>query len=357
MKTLVAAASAGVVAPRTFAVHQKFKRFGAIESRHFDVVRISESVLAVRGKPDTGIPTNSSIIVGENGVVVVDAHLRPSLDREVIGIVKQITDRPIRYLINTHWHQDHTLGNQAFEAATIIGHETTKTQLTERVGPNLQLQREVLPDHLVQAREALAQMKAEGGDPEQIEKLRLQIELDEEYLQELSSIRVSLPTRVFKESYKLDISTQPVELLHPGLGHTRGDIIVYLPEERMMVFGDLVTAGQPFMRKNDAVPSQWAPTLRKIAELKWDKGVIGHGWVEDPRARLNIMASFLDALVLEVRRAFDSKVAPPEVVRTVLPSLMEFAPHFPYFEQAVFENITRAWEELQPERDDPAYVV
>ena len=321
---------------------QRFKRFGRIESRHYDIVRVSESVFAVRGKNDSGIPTNSSIIVGDNGVAVVDSHQRPSLDREVIGIVRQITDRPIRYLINTHWHQDHTLGNQVFEEfAVIVGHETTKAELINRVAPNIELQRQVLPEQQRQAREELSMVT----DAEQRRRLALQIELDEEYIEELSSIHVTPPGRVFKESYKLDISRQPIELLHFGLGHTHGDVIVHLPQEGTIILGDLLTAGQPFMRKNDAVPSKWGPTLRRIAKLPWDKAVIGHGWTDNPRDRLSVVADYLETLVAEVSRVADLPAA--EVPAAVLPRLRPFAQHFPYFDQAVFDNIERTWEEIR----------
>lgn len=350
IRSLLAAASATTLAPREFAARQKFRKFNKLETVHFDVVRVSESVFAVRGKLDTGIPTNSSIIVGEGGVAVVDAHLRPSLDLEMIGIVKQITDQPIQYLINTHWHQDHTLGNQAFEGKvrTIVAHENTRAELLSRVVPNIDLQRQVLPDQLTQARQTLDTRRKSGAAQDELKQLALEIDLDEEYLEELRDLRIVAPTRVFKDTYRLDISDQPIELRHMGLGHTKGDIIVYLPSEKTIVLGDLVTNGQPFMRRRDAVPSQWAPTLRKIAELPWEKGVIGHGWVENARDRLEIEAKFLEALVLRVTQAIAASVPGPEVPKTVLPSLMEFAPHFPYFEQAVIENIARTYEEFRP---------
>lgn len=347
VRTLLAAVSAGTLAPRAFAARQRFKKFGKIESEHFDVVRMSESVFAVRGKPNTGIPTNSSIIVGEGGVAVVDTHLRPSLDLEMIGIVKRITDQPIQYLINTHWHQDHTLGNQAFEgkATTIIAHENTRNDLLDRVVSNVELQRQVLPEQLSQAREVLRAQKMSG---EELKQLALEIELDEGFLKELKDLHIVPPSRVFKDSYRLDIADQPIELRHLGFGHTHGDIVIHLPQEKTIVLGDLVTNGQPFMRRRDAVPSQWGPTLRKIAALSWDNGIIGHGWVESARDRLEIEARFLEVLVLRVTEAIAAAVPGPDVPKAVLPLLMEFAPQFPYFEQAVIENIERTSEELRP---------
>lgn len=349
-RTVLAAASALALTPRGFAARQRFKKFGAIESKNFDVVRVSESVFAVRGKPNTGIPTNSSIIVGDAGVAVVDTHLRPSLDIEMIGIVKQITEHPIQYLINTHWHQDHTLGNQAFEGKvpTIIAHENTRRELLSRVVPNVEMQRQILPEQLTQAREALeARKKAGETSAEDLKQLALEIDLDEQFLDELNQLQIVPPSRVFQETYRLDIADQLIELRYMGFGHTHGDIIVHLPEEKTIVLGDLVTNGQPFMRRHDAVPSKWGPTLRKIEQLSWERGVIGHGWVESARDRLQIEARYLEALVLRVTQAIAAGVPAAEITKAVLPSLIEFAPHFPYFQQAVIENIERTYEELR----------
>ncbi len=350
-RTLLAGAS--ILPSQSFGARPRFKKPENIESKHFEVVRLSESVFSVSGKPDTGIPSNSAIIVGDRAVAVVDTHLLPSLDVEVIGIVRQITDLPIEYLVNSHWHQDHTLGNQAFagRVKAIVGHANTRLALLNRVVSNVELQRQLLPEQIAHARESLDLAK-QGGTlkSEDLRRLTRQVELDEEFLKELNQIRVVPPNITFEQTHILDIGSQPVELRHMGLGHTQGDIVVHLPREKTIVLGDLVTSGQPFMRRQDAVPSQWAPTLRRIAGLAWDQGVIGHGRVSNVRERLEIEAQYLEALVLRVRQAVDAGVPAGEVEKAVLPGLMEFAPHFPYFEQAAGENILRTYEELHPNR-------
>ena len=346
LKTLGWSASALLLSPRVAHPSQRFKTPALPESEHFDVVRVSESVFAVRGKPLSGIPTNTAVIVGDEALAVVDTHQRPSFDEEVIRIVGQISDLPIRYLINTHWHQDHTLGNQAFEGrAKIVGHINTLRELRKRVVPNLELQREVLPDQLEQARLVLAEGRAQGNRrSEQLDQLALQIELDSAYLLELQAVRVVPPDEVFENSYSLDISRQPIELLHVGHGHTQGDIVIFLPEEGTLVFGDLLTPGQPFMRPRDAVPSAWGPTLAKLRDMEWEHAVPGHGWIDDPRARVDILVSYLGDLTERVRAAVAAAVPIEEITQVV--RLDEYEPYFPYFSYSVGENIRRAYEEL-----------
>lgn len=327
------------------------------DTRHFEVVRVSQSVFAVRGKADTGIPTNSAIIVGDTGVAIVDAHQRPSLDAEMIGIVQRITDRPIRYLVNTHWHQDHTLGNLAFDGrATIIAHENTRADLLARVVPNLEYQRKVLPNELLQGKTVLEERKQAGASQGELQRRTLQIQLEEEYIAELERLRVVPPAIVFKDRYVLDIAKQPIELRHFGFGHTHGDIVVYLPEEKTIVLGDLVTAGQPFMRPKDAVPSHWAETLQKISSLGWNTGILGHGWTESARERLDVASNYLHTLVMVVRDAVSGGATIDDIVQIVEPKLSDFASHFPYFRESVGENILRTYEDIAGHEnlaDDP----
>jgi cyclase len=345
LKTMGLSAPAMLVTPHLARSKERFKTSALPETEHFDVRRVGESVFAVRGKPDSGIPTNTAVIVGDRAVAVVDTHQRPSFDEEVIRIVGEITDLPIRYLINTHWHQDHTLGNQAYEGrSTIVGHVNTGKDLLGRVVDNLSLQREVLPGQLDRAIRTLADRRGQGVGQDELSQLAVQIELDSEYLEELGQIRVVAPTELFDVSYSLDISDQPIELRYFGPGHTHGDIVIFLPEERTLISGDLLTPGQPFMRPRDAVPSEWGPTLAKIGDLPWEHVVPGHGWIDEPRDRVGILVSYLGDLTERVRRAVGAGVAAEEIIQAV--NLEEYEPYFPYFSFSVGENIRRAYEEL-----------
>ncbi len=345
LKNVGLSASALLVSPRLAGSRERFKIPVRPESDYFDVRRVGESVFAIRGKPGSGIPTNTAVIVGTDAVAVVDTHQRPSFDEEVIRIVGEITDLPIRYLINTHWHQDHTLGNQVYEGrATIVGHVNTGKDLLGRVVDNLKLQREVLPGQLDQAARTLVERRRQGVGQNALDQLALQIELDSEYLEELHGIRVVPPTESFESSYSLDISDQPIELRYFGPGHTHGDIVIFLPEEKTLIFGDLLTPGQPFMRPRDAVPSAWGPTLAKIGDLPWENVVPGHGWIDEPRDRAEILVSYLGDLTERVSQAVGAGVSADEITQVV--KLDEYEPYFPYFSFSVGENIRRAYEEL-----------
>lgn len=348
LKTIGWSVSALALKPTDGYCSERSRTTKISSSEHFDVLPVSESVYAIRGKPLSGIAANTAVIVGDTGVAVVDTHQRPSYEAEVIHIIRQITSLPIQYLVNTHWHQDHTLGNQAYEGrAKIVAHANTSKDMRLRVEPNLKLQLAILPSHLRQAQNLLREAHVQGkADDPEFEQLAQQVALDSAYLGELQNIHVVPPDEVFHQTYDLDLGRQPIQLLHVGAGHTRGDIVVFLPEEGTLIFGDLLTAGQPFMRPRDAVPSEWGPTLMKLKGLNWDNAVPGHGWVDQPRDRIEIFISYLNDLTEQVRAAILAEVSSEEITRAV--SLDKYAPYFPYFKHSINENIRRTFESLAP---------
>src|ERR1700677_5028566 len=114
------------------------------DSSHFTITQVVPGVYAVLGK--NGPNNNAAFIVNDSDVVVIDSHTRPSWAREVIGEIKKVTDKPVRYVINTHWHEDHVQGNQAYveafgPAVTVIQQDLTREEMLAN-----------LPSGLVQAR-------------------------------------------------------------------------------------------------------------------------------------------------------------------------------------------------------------
>jgi glyoxylase-like metal-dependent hydrolase (beta-lactamase superfamily II) len=94
--------------------------------------------------------------------------------------------------------------------------------------------------------------------------------------------------------------SREIQLLYFGRGHTRGDVVVYLPKEKLVVMGDLLTAGIPFAR--DGYPSEWADTLAQVARLDIQKVIPGHGGVKDGKKVFDDRVGFLRDLVAQVKR-------------------------------------------------------
>src|SRR5216684_5274925 len=85
---------------------------GTAQAQSFDIVKVADGVYAAIGKQ--GVYSNGAFIINKDDVLVVDTHLRPSWARDLIAEIKKVTDKPVRYVVDTHWHPDHVQGNQSY---------------------------------------------------------------------------------------------------------------------------------------------------------------------------------------------------------------------------------------------------
>jgi glyoxylase-like metal-dependent hydrolase (beta-lactamase superfamily II) len=279
----------------------------------FDIIRVADGVYAAIGKNTAPmlIGSNAAIIVNEDDVVVVDSHYTPSAARALLAEIKQLTDKPVRYIVNTHWHNDHTQGNQAYlnvfpGGAEFISSHLTREDIEKKAIPYIQQSLESVPQSIAQAEEQLAAGLGPDGQPltdEEKAQRRAQLHRQKAYLEELRSLEITLPTLTFERSLVLHKDARPIHIFFFHGGHTRGDVVVYLPKEKILVAGDLVTAGLPFPR--DSYPNEWAKSLNAIAGLDFDQLIPGHGPVQKGNNHVKRLAQLLDSIVQQVRSAVD----------------------------------------------------
>jgi cyclase len=324
-------------------------------SEYFEIVKVADGVYAAIGKP--GIFSNAAIIVTERGVVVVDTHLRPSWARDLIGEIAKLTDKPVRYVVNTHWHFDHVQGNMAYQAAfpqgtEFISHHDTREDIIGKAIPNVRQNLETLPNTIAQLKSRLARgTNADGSAMTDSAKQALQRQIvnQESYLEELKTLEITIPNLTFAKSLSLFSDDRHVQLLDFGEGHTRGDIFVYLPKEKVLVTGDMLVGGLPFMR--DAVPLAWASTLEAVGKLEVDYIIPGHGEVQKGKDRLHLVVRYLKDLYAAVRVQVDKNVPVEEAVKAVGDQLApEYEQHFPNFRSGLggpLGNVTKTYEAMR----------
>jgi glyoxylase-like metal-dependent hydrolase (beta-lactamase superfamily II) len=201
--------------------------------------RLSEHAYAftAEGDPNTGI------VIGDDAVMVIDAQATPRMAEQVIERIRTVTDKPIKYVVLTHYHAVRVLGASGYSPEHIICSEATREMIVERGAQDYKSELQRFP-RLFQAAETIPGL--------------------------------TWPTITFTDRMTLWLGKLQVDIIHAGRGHTKGDTIVWLPEERTLFSGDLVEYGAtPYC--GDAHYKDWPETLQKLRDLKAEALVPGRG--------------------------------------------------------------------------------
>jgi glyoxylase-like metal-dependent hydrolase (beta-lactamase superfamily II) len=253
--------------------------------------------------------------VNEEDVLVVDSHITPAAAWALLRELKDITDKPVRYVVNTHFHFDHAHGNQVFpEDVQIIGHEFTREKLAagaSRSGRSWDLFVGGLPARIT---EMETKLEAES-DPAKASALRKEIEIQKQYQRATDAIAVTPPTATLSERMTLYRGGREIQLLFFGRGHTGGDVVVYLPREKVLATGDLLTAGLSYM--GDGYLDEWADTLERLKGLDFEVVLPGHGDAFRDRKRIDYFQAYLRDLSGKIAKMRAEGVSAADAARTI----------------------------------------
>jgi glyoxylase-like metal-dependent hydrolase (beta-lactamase superfamily II) len=263
------------------------------------VTKLADGVYEIQ-HPNTGgnVNGNTTVIIGERQVFVVDTCYLPSVAREDIAQIRQWTDRPVSFVLNTHFHNDHNLGNRAymdaFPALTIIAHAETKKEM-DLFGPGSAMrdQREVA---------YLQKMLETGKTPDgqtlsEADKTQVKNALARRMpaLEEVKKVKFQSATLTFEHDFSIDLGSREVEIKFLGRGNTPGDAVVYLPKEKIAIAGDLLVYPIPYIY--DGYPREWIQTLQNLAQLDADMIVPGHGPVMHDKTYIYLMRDLMKSAV------------------------------------------------------------
>jgi cyclase len=241
----------------------------------FDIVKVADGIHAAVAAPAYKVNSNTAIIESDDGVMVVDTHSKPSAAHVVIAHLREITRKPVRYVVNTHFHWDHWHGNEAYPAAypdaEIVTNQITREAMVRKGLKRIQDHVRQGPAEIAHVRSALAAARS----AEERAKLESDLRLAEAYQAEIAALKPALPTIAFEQTMKLYRRDREIHLLYLGRAHTEGDVFVYLPKEKTVITGDAVIGWTPFM--GDGYPEDWVGTLDRLAALDFTHIIMGHG--------------------------------------------------------------------------------
>src|SRR5436190_2067607 len=220
--------------------------------------------------------SNNVVIIGNRDVLVVDTGTSPAAARAFIQDLKLLTPKPVRYVVNTHFHYDHTDGNQVYAGkADIIAHEYVK-QAIETLDvlhrePFKTSQLTNVPRRI----DMLKQQIAAAKDPAAKRMLEQQLEVAQQGWEQLKELKPTPPNVTYSTKKVLDLGGREVQLLFLGRGHTNGDTVICLPKEKIVATGDLMESQIAYM--GDAQFDEWIMTLEALKKLDFETDLPGHG--------------------------------------------------------------------------------
>jgi cyclase len=283
----------------------------------FDVKKVADGVWAAVAAPAYKVNCNTAIIEDDDGVTVVDTHSKPSAARVIVQRLRELTRKPVRFVVNTHFHWDHWHGNEVYPAA-YPGAEVVTNQLTREAMVRKGLKR--IQDHVRTVPAEIVKLRADlaAASPDRRPTLERDLRLAEAYLAEVTALKPALPTLAFERTMTLYRRDREIHLLQLGRAHTEGDVFVYLPREKVVITGDAVIGWTPYM--GDGYPEDWAATLDRLAQLDFTHIIMGHGDVAG-RDWLRTFRGYVHDMVEAVRRESATGATLDEVKQRVTTAL------------------------------------
>ncbi len=290
-------------------------------SRTRTVTKLAENVYEIRhpDAPDTFPQGNTTVVIGEKFVLVVDSCLMPSSAQEDIEQIRKWTNKPVTYLVNTHWHFDHTLGNATYAAAfpgiQIVAQRAT-TKMVAGFNPGAVLR---YPSRAEFYKKILDSGKLPDGSA-LTDARRRDVERSfngtSVVVAELKGATQLPPNVVFDHELDIDLGNRPVQIKFLGRGNTAGDTVVYLPNEKILAMGDLLDHPVPYFY-GGFFPLDFVETLRAALKLNVETIVPGHGEILHGTAYVQQVMDFLTAVNHEVEKELNESKTAAEIEAAV----------------------------------------
>lgn len=309
----------------------------------FDVKPVTKDVYAAIARPTFRTNCNAVIVLLDDGVLLVDTESKPSAAQELIAYIKKLTDKPVRYVVITHFHADHTQGAEtylkAWPQAEIIASEATRASIPLRGQARMKFEAFNVPGQVENFKLDLGK----ANSPADKQTIETRLTEANTYAQELRSMRIALPTITISKALRIEQRTHPVEILNLGRAHTDGDLFVFLPRDKILISGDALHSLTPTMR--DCYPVEWIQTLHAAERLDFETVVGGHGDVFHGKSTLTLWEDYFSDLLQRASQAYASGATLDETKKQLVPALITtYGNRFPKrFSETVVSNVEKAY--------------
>ena len=280
----------------------------------YKVEKLADGVYALVRQDPVGwmVVSNCVFIINDEDVIVVDTGGANSLAKQMIAELRKLTNKPVRYVINTHWHDDHILGNaaykEAYPQAEFVAHAATREYLPAKGITARKSMEEGAPEFAKQLQAAVDKKESLAGGPmsdEERSAYQSDIRLVNRYLAEVKDTPIVLPTFTVDDRWTLYRGDRVIDVRFFGRAHTSGDIVVHLPKEGILITGDIVISPIPLVGSDQSHVAEWAPTLDKLRTLNATTIVPGHGPVLHDQKQLELLSRMFTSITQQVRAGIE----------------------------------------------------
>ncbi len=295
-----------------------------VVSQNFHKQKVSEDVYVFIGPDPTNdwVDGNSTVIFGDSGIFVVDANLVSPSSSDVVKFIKETTSNSVKYLLVTHWHYDHYLGAESFKKSypgvEIITHNETKRIMLNNINRYLNLTLKTFENEIDSTKASLLRgTKADGTTLTQYEKERAEQMIKDAviYMPALKKSVFILPTITFDSELNITLGDKEIQVRHYGRGNTPGDAFVYLPQDKVLITGDLLVYPIPYAF--GCYPAEWIKTLKKMSLLNAEIVIPGHGEVQYNKDYLLAVIDALEEVTGQVSHLAAEGMSLDEVKKAV----------------------------------------
>ncbi|MGQ0733756.1 MAG: MBL fold metallo-hydrolase [Acidobacteriota bacterium] len=257
----------------------------------FTFNRIQDGIHLAIGTGNLVVMSNAAIIEGDRDVLVVDSHVTPGGAWALREELKAITPKPIRFVVNSHFHFDHSHGNQIYgPEVEIIGHDFVRQMIVAGKSVDSRAH-EFFVGGIPATIKALEQRLASAPNDEARASIQAQLDVQRNHLVGTKAVVATPPTVTLSHAMTLYRGSREIRLLHLGRGHTAGDVVVHLPKERVVATGDLLIENMSYM--GDAYFTEWIDTIEQLKKLDFDTVLPGHGQAFRGKAKLDHWQAYL----------------------------------------------------------------
>ncbi|MEE2638211.1 MAG: MBL fold metallo-hydrolase [Acidobacteriota bacterium] len=263
--------------------------------------RLADGVYFAIGTGSMTVMSNSLVIINDDHVMLVDTSVTPAAARGLVEGIETLTDKPIKYVFNTHYHFDHAHGNQIFgDGVEIVGHDFVRTMFLSDVlsqRTNRSFTRRI-PGQIERMKTRLAEAAVSERD-----QMETQLRIQEAHYEALQETVPTPPNLTYSDTLTLVKGGREVQLHFPGRGHTGGDTLVFLPEEKIVFTGDFFLGrpgGHSLPYMGDGYVEEWPASLERLKGLDFEVMVPGHGLPFSERDQIDHLQAYLRDLNRQV---------------------------------------------------------